>query len=81
MSKLYLALPFLLLVQEFHHTLGYLSYPLVQGFLGILEDLGKRSAIQREDLFPINGLMYQLCIILVKEFVFQNCSYVTLYSQ
>lgn len=43
MSKLYLVLPFLLLVQEFHHTLGYLSYPLVQDFLGILEDLGEKK--------------------------------------
>ena len=56
MSKLYLFLLFLRLDQEFHQVLEYLSHPLVQDFLAILEDLGKK-AIQREDLLPINGLM------------------------
>lgn len=32
-------LPFLLVDQESHHILDLLSYPLVQGFLGILEGL------------------------------------------
>lgn len=49
MSKLYLALPFLLRAQESHHALGHPSYPLVQGVLGILEDLKKESTSQRED--------------------------------
>ena len=56
MSKLYLFLLFLRLDQEFHQVLEYLSHPLVQDFLAILEDLGQK-AIQREDLLPINGLM------------------------
>ena len=56
MSKLYLFLLFLRVDQEFHQVLDYLSHPLVQDFLAILEDLGKK-AIQREDLLPINGLM------------------------
>lgn len=34
-----LFLPFLLVDQESHRILGLLSYPLVQGFLGILEGL------------------------------------------
>ena len=55
-SKLYLFLLFLRLDQEFHQVLDYLSHPLVQDFLAILEDLEKK-AIQREDLLPINGLM------------------------
>ena len=55
-SKLYLFLLFLRLDQEFHQVLDYLSHPLVQDFLAILEDLEKQ-AIQREDLLPINGLM------------------------
>ena len=56
MSKLYLFLLFLQVDQEFHQVLDYLSHPLVQDFLAILEDLEKK-AIQREDLLPINGLM------------------------
>ena len=56
MSKLYLFLLFLRLDQEFHQVLEYLSHPLVQDFLAILEDLEKK-AIQREDLLPINGPM------------------------
>ena len=56
MSKLYLFLLFLRLDQEFHQVLDYLSHPLVQDFLAILEDLEKK-AIQREDLLPINGLI------------------------
>ena len=56
MSKLYLFLLFLRLDQEFHQVLDYLSHPLVQDFLAILEDLEK-IAIQREDLLPINGLI------------------------
>ena len=55
-SKLYLFLLFLRLDQEFHQVLDYLSHPLVQDFLAILEDLEKK-AIQREDLLPINGLV------------------------
>ena len=57
MSKLYLFLLFLRLDQEFHQVLDYLSHPLVQDFLAILEDLEKK-AIQREDLLPINGLIW-----------------------
>lgn len=83
-SKLYLFLPFLLVDQESHRSLGLLSYPLVRGFLGILEGLKKkkkREVIQRENFLPIDGLMCQVCVILVKVFILQNCSYVQLTSQ
>lgn len=40
MSKLYPFLLFLLLDQEFHRVLDFLSHPLVQDFLGLLEGLG-----------------------------------------
>ena len=48
MSKLYLFLLFLRVDQEFHQVLDYLSHPLVQDFLAILEDLENLSAA----LFP-----------------------------
>lgn len=47
MSKQYLFLLFLQLDQEFHHVLDYLSHPLVQDFLGILEGLEKKSHSKR----------------------------------
>lgn len=51
MSKLYLFLPFLLLDREFHHVLGHLSSPLVQGLLGTLGAL-KKMPFKEGTYFP-----------------------------